>query len=393
MSVEHLDLLHAQLPELFQDRNLASGWHEDLIIVPVSEPERITTEGLLEESDAPGWASHTHDQSEDAEEDILDAVGPSLIEPGIPVPGMDPTIIQVLGGGHAGAPVPSTHPQQAPPPDSLAFYLPFHYYHPGWWGVYLIYEGVLWLAGDIMKRSNFNLSNRRAFESARLFLYYHEAFHHKVECFATRLELTHRRPFYKTGFERYYQKTLGTDECLEEGLANASALKDSLGRSKDAQANDALIEYVLSCPPGYNRGNEFRKELPEIRSALAEDNQRVCLPHLPQKDPGVWLSAPHLFDGISNIKARVNYVIPRNSSVANRLPFRPCLTPNKVVAKLRQLVGLDLVREGSRHQVWKTSSGRILEIPRHPRDLSRGLLRQILRQAGLDMGLEEFLSA
>ena len=63
-----------------------------------------------------------------------------------------------------------------------------------------------------------------------------------------------------------------------------------------------------------------------------------------------------------------------------------------MIKKLRQLVGLELVREGGRHQVWRTSSGNIVEIPRHPRDLGRGLLRQILRQAGLDMGLEEFLT-
>ena len=33
-----------------------------------------------------------------------------------------------------------------PPPDALAFYLPFHYFHPVWWGVYLLLEGVERLA-------------------------------------------------------------------------------------------------------------------------------------------------------------------------------------------------------------------------------------------------------
>jgi len=43
MSLEHLDLLHSELPELFQDRDLAPHWHEDLMIVPVTDPEKVTT--------------------------------------------------------------------------------------------------------------------------------------------------------------------------------------------------------------------------------------------------------------------------------------------------------------------------------------------------------------
>jgi predicted RNA binding protein YcfA (HicA-like mRNA interferase family) len=64
-----------------------------------------------------------------------------------------------------------------------------------------------------------------------------------------------------------------------------------------------------------------------------------------------------------------------------------------VVKKLRDLVGLEKVREGGRHEVWKMAAGNFVEIPRHARDLGRGLLRSILRQAGIDTGLEEFLRA
>ena len=34
-----------------------------------------------------------------------------------------------------------------------------------------------------------------------------------------------------------------------------------------------------------------------------------------------------------------------------------------------------------------------IPIPRHPRDLGRGLLLKILREAGLDLSLQEFLEA
>ena len=56
--------------------------------------------------------------------------------------------------------------------------------------------------------------------AAMFFLYAHEFYHHRVESLASRLEVTHRTPAYKTGFEAFYQKHRGTDQWLEEALAN-----------------------------------------------------------------------------------------------------------------------------------------------------------------------------
>ena len=92
-----------------------------------------------------------------------------------------------------------------PPTESLAFYLPFHRYYPTWWGVYLTFEGVTYLAGEICRHSGGLVSHRDAMRAAVTFLYHHEAFHHKVECFALRLELTHRTPMYTRGVERLFQ--------------------------------------------------------------------------------------------------------------------------------------------------------------------------------------------
>ncbi|MEI6154985.1 MAG: type II toxin-antitoxin system HicA family toxin [Deltaproteobacteria bacterium] len=397
MSIEHINLLHSELPELFQDRDLAPDWYDNLIIVGVTDPEKVTTDKEeLFPADVPTLSPRQEDLFNRGEElldgDALDAIGPDLIDQNAPFPDLAPIIVQVLGGSHAGAPLPYTHQPKMPPPDCLAFYLPFHYYHPDWWGIYILFEGVVWLAEKIMELSENTVSRQQAFEASRLFLYYHEAFHHKTESFSTRLELTHRRAFFKTGFERYYQKTFGTVGCLEEGLANATALLDCWKKLPYKNIDRSLSLYVDQSPPGYDQGNVFRPQFVKVRCDFAEGNQRISLPQLPAKNPEIWRTSPHLFHGISNIKSRVNYVIPRSSAIAQRLRLRPCLPPKKVIAKLRQLVGLELIREGGRHQVWRTSDGKIVEIPRHPGDLGRGLLRQILRQSGLDIGLEEFLS-
>ena len=230
-----------------------------------------------------------------------------------------------------------------------------------------------------------------AVRAARLFLYHHEAFHHQTECFATRLELTHRRPFFKTGFERLYQATIGTKACLEEGLANANALEKVRKAMKNPEIEGALVSYVRDSPPGYDQGELFRPDMLAVRCQFAEENQNLCLPHIARKNPDVWRAAPQMFTGIANINARVNYVIPRNSPLLQRMRFRPLLTPRQLITKLTATAGLEFIRHGSCHDIYRARNGANIEIPRHPRDLGAGLIRSILKRAGLAMGLTEFL--
>jgi predicted RNA binding protein YcfA (HicA-like mRNA interferase family) len=257
--------------------------------------------------------------------------------------------------------------------------------------VYLVWEGVEWLANEIIRRSGGTVSHHIARQASRLFLYYHEAFHHRTECFATRLELTHRSPQYRFGFKDYYSATKGTDACLEEALANATALEEVWKKTKDKHLLRALEGYVKDNPAGYNRGVEIRDRFRETRNEFAENNHQACFPETPRKRPQIWETTPHMFDGIANIKSRVNYLIPRDSPIASRSGFRPLLPPSKLVKKLKELTGLNLLRNGGNHDVYRSASGRTVAIPRHPRDLGRGLLRKILKELNLDMGLEEFL--
>jgi predicted RNA binding protein YcfA (HicA-like mRNA interferase family) len=388
MGIEHITTLHSELPNLFATKEIVPEKYEDFLIIPIEDPELVSPPGNDET-----FASNLERVPENLENGLLENEGPQLIEDALNLLDIDSLIYEAFKGNHGGAPIPYQPQPHMPPPESLAFYLPFHYYHPDWWGIYLIYEGVLWLAGEILRQTGPKISRRQAFEAARLFLYYHEGFHHKTECFATRLELTHRQPFYKTGFEQFFQKTFGTDDCMEEGLANASALIDSHKKLRTKAIDKAFSNYVEQNPPGYKHGNKYRPDFINVKCVFAENNHNYCMPIMPKKNPEIWRTAPHLFDGNSNIKSRVNYIIGLNSPILNRINFRPCLPPNKLIKKLKRLVGLELVREGGRHQVWKTSAGKTVEIPRHPRDLGNGLLRKILNQVGLNMGLEEFLAS
>jgi hypothetical protein len=246
MSVDHLDVLHSEMPELFQPRGLSPSWDDGLIVVSIGDPEAQFGDSsgrMPPKSDEEFWNYlNLENLAAEPTTEISSLPSPVPVE-----------ILDALGGAHAGAPAPAVDPPMMPPPECFAFYLPFHYYHPTWWGVYLLLEGVRWLAHEIVRRSGGQVPINDAIRAARIFLYYHEAFHHKTECFATRLELTHRKPFYKTGFERLFQKTVGTDECVEEGLANATALESTKKSMRDEQIDRALTGYVKGSPPGYRR--------------------------------------------------------------------------------------------------------------------------------------------
>jgi hypothetical protein len=93
---------------------------------------------IAEAADAEETASRPrHDDFDQPEGVILDRRGPNYIDVNGQPPVLSEEIIQVLGGTHGGGPIPYTDRSKMPPPDCLAFYLPYHYYHPDWWGVYL----------------------------------------------------------------------------------------------------------------------------------------------------------------------------------------------------------------------------------------------------------------
>ncbi len=179
--------------------------------------------------------------------------------------------------------------------------------------------------------------------------------------------------------------------CLEEGLANALALIETEKKMHNDAVDAALTKIVSASPPGYDQGGVIRPNYADIRCSFAEENQHACLPHFPKRSPDIWYTAPYMFNVIANIKSRVNYVIQRSSPLVKRLPFRPLLPPNKLIKKLIQVAGLIFVRSGGNHDIYRTPTGKIIPLPRHPRDLGKGLVRQILREAGLNVGLEQFM--
>lgn len=68
------------------------------------------------------------------------------------------------------------------------------------------------------------------------------------------------------------------------------------------------------------------------------------------------------------------------------------LTPRDTIKKIKKLKGFTLHRRGGKHDIWRTNDGKLVPFPRHAGDLSTGTLRNILKEAEIDMGIDEFLS-
>jgi hypothetical protein len=121
MSVEDIDVLHSEIPELFQSRDLSPTWDDSLIIVPINEPE-----AQFADSSVPIAKWDPEFLNYQILENLAADPMPEVVEP----PLISPEILDALGGAHPGAPASRIDLHKMPPPDCFAYYLPFHYYHP-----------------------------------------------------------------------------------------------------------------------------------------------------------------------------------------------------------------------------------------------------------------------
>ena len=388
MATQNIETLQEELPEVFDEREPPVGW-DDFELIPSGFDNENPLEPDLIEAGLTGEMI-SDDFQDSRKEGVNDEENVFTTLEGVEIPEIESVF--------PGSPQKSKG-SVYPPPDALAFYLPFHYYYPELWGIYLIVEGIEILATFLRKHSNWNLTAQKAVVVARLFLYYHEAFHHNVESFATRLEVTHRQPLYRFGFQHLYNETLGTDGCLEEALANAYAYRkvysalDSNNRRKRAVLS-GLRAYIEGQPPGYKRALKFIDDDPfrEARDAFAEDNYAESLRRA-RLDDSIWRLHAHGFRGIAQINSHTNYLIHKNSRLKHRVDFGGRrLSYRKLKKKLKRRVGLEFERQGrGSHEVYRTDEGNRVTLYQTTGDVPKGTISNILKQAGIDMTVHDFI--
>ena len=143
-----------------------------------------------------------------------------------------------------GNPVPS--------PDVLAYYLPYHFYRNGVWGIYLRGKGILELAAEL-KGGPITHGGDDAIQAAIICLLEHELFHCQAELAATRSEVVVRSVVYHPYFFDRYAT------FHEEAVANAYAHREI---SKKYPAFVTSLEtWMRGQGPGYRDFHLYRGRL------------------------------------------------------------------------------------------------------------------------------------
>ena len=383
MSVDDVTVMWRNLPQVFDQISVPTSW-EDEWSFGTGDPDPTAR------SAPRNWLDHV------IEEDSANLGARSVSDEGRR---SGPTLSDDLGFG--GAPRLRDDAFRAPPPDTLGFYLPFHYFYPDWWGIYIVAEGVRELATWLWDESHGGLSYPTAAGLAYQFIYRHESFHHAVEAFGSRLEVTHRIPVFRTSVRAVRRQQIApnvTDEALASGYAlqHCSDWLRERHPAEHAVGERTLRESIRLQPPPYNAALEFdtRDSLVRGRDRFAEEIQRETKPELPGLPTELWSMFGHAFTGFTRANSRVHYVVRRDSRLHQLMSEDGFFLRYRDLERKLQRAGCWKVREGrGSHVIWAGPSGTRAPVPRHGgRDLAPGTLRAILRTLGIDVGLTRFMA-
>lgn len=364
MTLDYVANLRNELPELFDERPLPRNWDDNWIAIPFDDE----VEEIL----------NTSDDRDDYEDNLEIPRHPEIEDI---FPNFDLNFGQKVG-------------DKKVPADLLAFYLPFHLF-PDDWGIYILASGVRYLARIIRIQSK--LEQADALLVSRLFLYYHELYHHKVEMFVTRLELPQRQPIYKT--RKLFEKKRDSEpwptlNLTEEALANADAFMRTINQLEaisqtggypkisTAIVEPILAEFIRQNPPGYNEAlNYDRPHLFNFQQCVLAEQIQLASSGKGTTDPTIWSL---FFNDVNDEKSygvneRVFIVFDINSHLVSSNPLLPLCKP-KELKKVLKTFGCSFHRNGKgSHEIWQCENGRKTQIPVHPgKDIPTGTVKNIL---------------
>jgi len=202
--------------------------------------------------------------------------------------------------------------------DALAWYLPIHFYGPEW-GIYVREDAIEMLAGYIYDRlpapTGSISETEQLFQAAAWVLYLHEAFHHKAESFAIRLEIARLQPVYIPYFNNVYRAARGTDHQIEEIVAtnemyrrlHEPTYRKRLGPGVYNATRRFLSEWIPTLGPSYRLGTCFGSDrrLNELCCQISEGRQH---PSQPIDD---WDVVPQMTRGLFTKETVVYMLAPR----------------------------------------------------------------------------------
>ena len=293
---------------------------------------------------------------------------------------------------------------QSPPPpisvDALAWYAPIHRFGLSW-GIYIYESSIIDIAGQIgtylkpgvILRPGITQQLSRV---ALSILYLHEAFHHKIESFATRLEVVKRQKVFLPYQQNVYQKLLGTDELAEEALACTEMYVRLKERTYRRGISDSvyeatiamLAEWIPTLPPGYRMAEiilDGSSPFEETRNELlCQVNEGVIKS---TQNYHEWTIATQMTRGLFSWREIAYVLIPKGTKSV--IPWfssdiASLSISTRELEKLIRSLGYSKVNGGKgSHQKFVHESRPMIILPNAREALSPGVLRSVANSLGV----------
>jgi predicted RNA binding protein YcfA (HicA-like mRNA interferase family) len=277
--------------------------------------------------------------------------------------------------------------------DVCAWYQPMHFFGHDW-GIFIrrdcIRENAIQVARFLPRGTPFSTTLLKALIRAGFAaLFLHEQFHHKIESLGIRLHVVERSCRYLPYQKSVYRLTYGTDDNLEEALANADAFLRTntspyslwMGKAVVAALQEYLEWRYYFDPPGYRVAprymtkGEFNRALDVLHGQVQE---ALLKPKRPSQE---WEVATRLYQSLFKVTVHLWEVVPRDKPrpmLPGAKPY-PSISTRELV-KLAERHGWKVKRGAGKgsHVRMERPGSPSLTIPGDRRDDSPGVIKTAL---------------
>ena len=295
--------------------------------------------------------------------------------------------------------------------DVCAWYQPMHFFAADW-GIFIKEECLLRLALVIAANTDgAALAHERArglpprgnrnywrlndpellIRGAFVILYLHEHFHHRIECLGLRLHVVTRGPLYVPYFRTVYTPALGTDDLLEEALANACMYRrlseETYTNLLPETIRNAMKAMLLATFPGDPPG--YRKALEYLTDSAFEHGENVLQGWMretttyPVQPANEWDLAPRMTQSFFTISSNIYSVVPKGAKAVLPTNAFPLSCSTQEMTRLCRHYGYEIqggAGKGSHLKLEKAGAPMVV-LP-HRRDLSPGVIKNTLAALG-----------
>jgi hypothetical protein len=397
--MKHKDIyiLSELFPDFFNNRDVPEDWDEDDLLIDnddLSNPEGDLYEELNPRED---------DSFDTSLENIdINEIQHIFSEPVFDLDNEnnDSQFNDIFGGKYPGS--PSTNPSIT---RKLGFYLPWHIFSPKIWGIYLIHDAIESAVQSFHINSKKFLSKNNCRKLLREFIFQHEKYHNVVETFASRLEITHRIPFYNNQVTKLYNNP-ANGLIHEEALANSYAYINTIElktfkkiennniflTKKRAIAKILLKNWIKSSPTPYNLAANMLYQ--NGQKITERDFQEHILRSSTLTNSLIWKFGTHMMQPSLKRNGHFIYIISKKSHIYSKNKLSLGFIKYRDLYKKLKPYGIkETFGRGKHHRKFELTNGLKIPVPSHGKDIAKGTATRIIKECGINISLEKLMES